>query len=267
MQQDRRKEKTENNKFCKYNYCHAWHGIRYAVFFPPPSYCASSLLINYHLDRVLSPCTLMGIPCVLLLCCLRHSCLVWILRHWNLWIRWWELNSSMLIWRYFARLGRRIRRHVAKWINNVRLNFDVCFVVTHLSRPVVALQLWGKGLILWLDVANRSPLTRRLITNYHNLPQKIPMGVNSKIESARGTMGRGNLLPFPSCPARFLFLSPHKLRRREGSLHRGYGCVKIYCGPTVTKLSRDFVTYTDKKNHVVILIHAFRRNLKKLKPL
>ena len=50
MQQDGRKKKTENNKICKYNYCHAVHGIRFAVFFPVPSYCASSLPINYQIE-------------------------------------------------------------------------------------------------------------------------------------------------------------------------------------------------------------------------
>ena len=53
---------------------------------------------------------------------------------------------------------------------------------------------------------------------------------NRKIESARGTMGRGKRrersFPFPSCPARSLFLSPQPpyytkrpLRKREPSLY------------------------------------------------
>ena len=50
MQQDGRIKKTENNKICTYNNCHAVHGIRFAVFFPLPSYCASSLPINYHIE-------------------------------------------------------------------------------------------------------------------------------------------------------------------------------------------------------------------------
>ena len=61
---------------------------------------------------------------------------------------------------------------------------------------------------------------------YLSPPQRLPLGILikisiiEKIESARGTMGAS---PFPSCPARSLFLSPQPphntkrpLRRREG---------------------------------------------------
>ena len=59
-------------------------------------------------------------------------------------------------------------------------------------------------------------------------PQRLPLSIRikiaiiKKIESARGTMGRGPS-PFPPCPARSLFLSPQPpyntkrpLRRRQG---------------------------------------------------
>ena len=51
-----------------------------------------------------------------------------------------------------------------------------------------------------------------------SLPQRLPLGIPikiaiiQKIESARGTMGSGKRregsFPFPSCPARCIFLSP-----------------------------------------------------------
>ena len=50
MQQDGRRKKTENNKICTYNHCHAVHSVRLAVFFSLPSYCASSLPINYQIE-------------------------------------------------------------------------------------------------------------------------------------------------------------------------------------------------------------------------
>ena len=90
-------------------------------------------------------------------------------------------------------------------------------------------------------------------------------------------MGRGNpphFFPFHHAPRAFfsIFFSPASLRipTTQTAEERGItaqSVVKIYCGPSVTQLSRDFITYTDKKNHVVILIQAFRRNLKKLNNL
>ena len=85
-------------------------------------------------------------------------------------------------------------------------------------------------------------------------------------------MGRGNPLPFrlPIMPRAFFFFFFPSLPTTQTAEERGItaqSVVKIYCGPSVTKLSRDFITYTDKKNHVVILIQAFRRNLKKLNNL
>ena len=66
----------------------------------------------------------------------------------------------------------------------------------------------------------------RITGIYLSPPQRLPLGIPikisiiEKIESARGTMGTS---PFPSCPARSLFLSPppphntkRPLRRREG---------------------------------------------------
>ena len=91
-------------------------------------------------------------------------------------------------------------------------------------------------------------------------------------------MGRGNpphFSPSHHAPRAFFssfFFSPASLRipTTQTAEERGItaqSVVKIYCGPSVTQLSRDFITYTNKKNHVVILIQAFRRNLKKLNNL
>ena len=85
--------------------------------------------------------------------------------------------------------------------------------------------------------------------NYHNLSQKLSI---AKIDSALGTMGRGNPLPFPLpiMPRRFLCFFSLSLPTTQTAEERGItsqSVVKIYCGPSVTKLSRDFITYTDKK--------------------
>ena len=89
-----------------------------------------------------------------------------------------------------------------------------------------------------------------------------------KIDSVRWTMGRGNLLPFPlpiMPPALSFSFSPaslrHKLRRREGSLHRVLG--RFTVAPAWQNLAGILsLTTQTKKSHVVILIQAFRRNLR-----
>ena len=68
-------------------------------------------------------------------------------------------------------------------------------------------------------------------------------------------MGRGNPLPFPlpvmprALSSLFLFFFPSlpTTQTAEERAITAQSVVKIYCGPSVTKLSRDFITYTDKK--------------------
>ena len=66
-------------------------------------------------------------------------------------------------------------------------------------------------------------------------------------------MGRGNPLhfPLPIMPRAlssilFFFFFPATQTAEERGI-TAQSVVKIYCGPSVTKLSRDFITYTDKK--------------------
>ena len=65
-------------------------------------------------------------------------------------------------------------------------------------------------------------------------------------------MGRGNPLPFPLpiMPRALSYLFFPSLPTTQTAEERAItaqSVVKIYCGPSVTKLSRDFITYTDKK--------------------
>lgn len=66
-------------------------------------------------------------------------------------------------------------------------------------------------------------------------------------------MGRGNPFPFPlPIMPRALSFSffPQPPYDTNCGGERGItaqSVVKIYCGPSVTELSRDFITYTDKK--------------------
>ena len=74
----------------------------------------------------------------------------------------------------------------------------------------------------------------------------------AKIDSALGTTGRGNplSLPLPIMPRALSFSFFLSLPTTQTAKERGItaqSVVKIYCGPSVTKLSRDFITYTDKK--------------------
>ena len=79
------------------------------------------------------------------------------------------------------------------------------------------------------------------------------MSINSKKRQRAGDDGKRESSPFsPShhAPRAFFSLFFPSLPTTQTAEERAItaqSVVKIYCGPSVTKLSRDFITYTDKK--------------------